>query len=220
MSDPLFKSSLDGLLRSAMANQALTQTKVKRMPDSKGLSREALVRESFKATYANPDNWAAGSHIAVIHRDDKGNHQLLGAFQEFFHVRKSAHLNRAIRTGARKLVRAEGPVLIAHEEIVTGDQWLHGPAPEQHIPDNPEEIFDHQLTFNLSLADLQADAPEAKIEVRTERGWIRWVKLVNTTQFLCPTSRVAFFLPKNIDVLEAMSHENKIVLKNKIKGVA
>lgn len=209
---------LDALLLEALDHEA--RRKFKKLPTIKP-EREAKIKESFKALYLTPENWLPRKVIAVIHRDLSGNHQLLGAFQRMIHVtHRTLPSGKTIPrpTGASKLVRCESPCSVEDEMIVTGDYWLHGipqPLPPD-FGDNPEGIADHQLAFDVVLADLGVEARQARLEVRTERGWTRRAVLRDTTQFFCPTNKVVIWLPKGLDILEAMSFECKKALKDRL----
>lgn len=210
-------SPLDALLLEALDHEA--RRRIKKQP-TLIIQREEKIKESFRALYNNPDNWLAGPVIAVIHRAEKGENTLLGAFQKFSHVRRRTLFSGKVintPTGAIKYERIEGPALPEDQMFVTGEQWLHDIRPKlPEFPENPEGIVDHQLGFDLSLGDLQVEAKQAQVEVRTERGWIRRVSLRDTTQFFCPTNRVVIFLPKGLDVLDAMSFECKKALKDRL----
>jgi hypothetical protein len=207
------RDPLDALLLEAMDQAA--RRKVKKLPTIQPL-REEKIRESFKALYATPENWLPTRCLAVIHRSERGEHTLLGAFQELKHVRHR-HLFSGktvqIATGAMKLERCLIPSEVEDQMFVTGDHWLHGAPPPPNFPDNPEGIVDRQLLFDLVLHDLQVEAIQAKITVRTEHGWTRRVVLSDTTQFHCPTNRQTIFLPKGLDILDGMSFDCKKALK-------
>ncbi len=212
------RDPLDLLLLSAMASAQNRQAKLKKQP-TLVLAREAVIHETLKERYLNPANWRPGKILAVIHRAEDGATTLLGAFQHQTHVRHRETLKgtQHIPTGATKLVRLEGPHPVEDQMIVTGEHWLHDiqmkPA---EFPENPEGLADHELTLDIHLSDLQVEAKGVKVQVRTERGWTRRVTLRDTTQFHCPTNRLAIFLPKGIDVLDGMSFENKKALKERL----
>lgn len=213
------RDPLEALLDDAIDQDR--RRKIKPLPTLRVKPREEQIKESFKQLYLNPDNWSPGKVLALVHRNEKGETTLLGAFQQLNHVRhcKGLHGTMTIKpTGlGMKLVRCEGPALTVETLFVTGDQWLHGPPEMQHIPDNPEQIADHDLSFDLLLGEMQVAAKSARIRVRTERGWTRRVCLIDTTQFFCPTGKTAIFLPKGTDVLEGMSFENKVSLKERLQ---
>lgn len=194
------KDSLDVLL-----DEALSQSKARR---TAALKASPAVRgpapPTFHETFANPANWRDGKVIAVIHRAPDSTLTLIGAFREYLH--KS--------TEARKLVRIEGPMTVTSEEYVTGAHWLGVVLPEGPARlEDPEVIQDRELLFDLMLDSIKVTSRDTLIRVRLERGWIRSVTLVYSTQFACPTNKVFIHLPKRLDVLEAMSFENKVALK-------
>lgn len=208
------KDFLDSLLDSAMDQEA--RRKFKKMPTIGLKPREEQVKEAFKSVYA-PENWEQGKVFAIIHRSPTGEFTLLGAYQEFVHMRRRKLFSAKVLSapsGATKYIRCEGVVEVQDQLFVTGDHWLNPPRPlEPPHEEDSGQIRDVELSFDLFLGDLQVVARNVKIVVRLERNWIRRVTLRDTTQFVCPTNKSVFFFPKELDVLDAMSFENKVALK-------
>jgi len=198
-----FRDPLDALLDSAMAQAS--NRRVKALPGKK--TRLEQLKESFNTTYTNPENWTQSKSVALIHKSSNGHLTLLGAFKEFHHK----------RTAARKLCRCSEPLAIDCEEIVTGDWWLRN-REEIHWPENVEHYSTREFNFDLELGELQMFAKDARIRVQLKADWIAKVELVEQIQFVCPTNKIFIYFPQGIDVLEGMSFENKLALRERLKG--
>lgn len=108
------------------------------------------VHAQCKRSYGNPANWKPGKLVRIIHIDSQGSESDLGLFREMFYR----------RTGARKLVRADGALTVASPtesvfiELVSGQWWLepyHKPFHETE--DTPEELVALQKRFEELMHD-------------------------------------------------------------------
>lgn len=194
------KDPLDALLESALAQASLR--KVKALPSK----ARGEPKEPFNTTYTNPENWLPGKAIALIHKAADGHLTLLGAFQEFNHK----------RTTARKLCRVTEAMMIDSEEIVMGDWWV---KPREGIKwdENSEHLSTREFAFDLELGELQLFAKAATILVHLKETWIAKVELKEQTQFTCPTNKIFIFFPAGLDILDGMSFENKLALRERLR---
>ena len=197
-------SFLDDLLASAKREAHERGKK----PPRASTPRPPSEAETLRSRFENPENWLAKRTLAVVHRAPEGTLTLLGAFKE--HVfRSDPH--------TRKLIRIEEPSAVEGQEFVTGDYWLK-PRFSAEFPEWQDGIEDREIFFDLELDSIQAHAHGVPLTVRLENGWIRSAKLRFNTQLVCPTNRVFFFLPRGLDVLEAMSFANKVAMKKELLG--
>lgn len=197
--------SLEILLKEALTSQAQRRTAALKSSPKVILPAKPDIREIF----ANPANWREGRCIAIIHRTREGEQTLIGAFTEFRHKSHEA----------RKLIRLDGPNAVSGEEYVTGDYWLretHQLADANLREADVQPIVDREIIFDLMLEAIQVHASDVALVVRLVHGGISEVRLKFSTQFACAKSRVFIHLPKRLDILDAMSFENKVLLKKRL----
>lgn len=201
---PLFADPLDRLLSNAMASER--RRKFKKLPSAKPPSAKTLtLRESF----ANPANWTPFSPqaIALIHRSG-GTLTLLGAFRE----------RRHLRLDIRELTRTEEPLAMSHQEFVTGPYWLNPRPYDGQIAPDPEIHTQRELVIDLVFPELSLSSEKVSVVVHLESGWMRAVCLANRTLFQSPDGRIHTWFPAQLDVLDVMSFESKVALKNLLRG--
>lgn len=201
---PLFADPLDRLLSDAMANER--RRKFKKLPSTKLPSQKTL---SLRESFTNPANWTPFSPqaIALIHRSG-GTLTLLGAFRE----------RRHLRLDIRELVRTEEPLPMSHQEFVSGPHWLNPRPYDGPISPDPEIHTQRELIINLVFPELSLSSEQVKVVVHLESGWMRSVCLSHRTLFQSPDGRVHTWFPQNLDVLDVMSFESKVSLKNLLRG--
>lgn len=192
---------LEALLQSAL-NEA-GKRKIKPLPGKD--FRLSTIKESFKSTYEKPENWERTRGIALMHRSHEGVTTLLGNFSEFVH-RKNKQ--------ARKLVREAAPLAVTDQEFVSGDWWLRTDTLARIQDRNNHEV--KYTTMDILLDELQVFAHKVSVRIHLHDGWIARVELADQTQFICPVNSQFLFLPKGLDVLEGMSYDSKVVLKNQM----
>lgn len=193
-------SALDALLLDALQQQ---RRKPRMLPQPSARSaREIILRESFQSTFSKPENWRQCRTLALIHRSEDGQLTLLGSFQEFIHRRLSA----------RKLIRIEVPSPCEGEEIVSGPEWFGGPPPICTI-ENPEALETREISLDLSLRDLEASGRAVRLTVSLRKGFIDCVQLAEPTRFSCVEGKHQIFLPQGLKILDGMTLESKVKLK-------
>lgn len=201
-------TDLEDLLSRALAKQ--TPQKPRRRPgdliDAKELSQaEARVRARFYA----PENWELKRTLVLVHED---SNTLLGNFEE--------HINKLMPT-CRRLKRVERPATFATIEYVKGANWLAQPLglterePSAVAEEHREAIID------IHLPELDhVFAPAVLVEVKLIWGGVSRVELMDETRFFSKDKRVQLILPSGMDVLEGMSMESKLKLREWLKGEA
>lgn len=195
------KDSLDSLLKSAMAQQK--NRKVKPLPEK--TERVQQIRESFRAIYANPENWERKRGVALIHCSNEGAKTLLGNFSEFLHKKYKL---------VRKLVREPVPMLVEGEEFVTGKWWLKKDTLQRIEDHNYFEI--RQTALDVDLEELQVFGKSVMLKVRLRDNWLARVELAEQTCFVCPLNSQFIWLPVGVDILDGMSLDTKKRLRQQM----
>lgn len=195
----LFTDPLDSLLQSAMAQAANRRVKAAPSKDSKA---EVASRPKLHAGFYLPENWDHTRTISLIHRP---TNTLLGNFREYHYQQISA---------TRKLVRVEEPVETDGIEFVTGDWWLQQATERRADPASWIESRD--LIIDIALAECSLYCDSAEVRVRLEHGWIARVELAVATRFTSSSRSTFLILPSGLDVLEAMSLESRVALKEEL----
>lgn len=196
MSDTL-GNPLEDLLREALAaapakrNRARNSFDPAEKPKLSGLGHHSSSYTDGEA------NWTRTRGVALIHRD---SNTLLGNFSEFAHRHSSA----------RKLVRTEEPLLVEGTEWVSGPQWIEwSREPEAAVA----QVVVLEIVADLHLHELGVRAMAATVEVTISYGGVSKVELFDLTHFHSDDHRVAFFLPKHLNVLDGLSLDTKLAIR-------
>lgn len=172
--------SLDDLINAAVASIPKKQKAEPKRPPS----------------LLNIESWKPGRGIALIHAESS---TLLGNFIEHLHP-----------SGARRLVRAEGPVAVSAAESVSGSWWLG----EGRQPVARKEWHETKRLFvHLLLSGLKAHSPAVEIQVFLAYGGIERVELAETTLFASTMDDSLVELPAGCNVLEVLSLDSKVKIR-------
>lgn len=199
--DELFTDPLDDLLASAI-REAHRRDRTVRPSPTKDSRAEVLARPKLTSGFYLPDNWTHTRTISLIHQP---SNTLLGNFKEY-HYQKV--------TATRKLVRVEEPCATDGLETVTGDWWLQQATERRTDPKS--WIESRQVIIDIALAECGLYCDAATVQVRLEHGWIARVELTSDTRFTCAARNTFLILSAGLDVLEAMSVESRIALKESL----
>lgn len=191
---------LENLLTRALAKQ--TPHKPRRRPTDQFTAKEvAEADRRMKERFTDPKNWEQLRTVALIHEETE---TLLGNFMEFRHK---------LTTGCRKLVRVAGPAPVGDFERVSGSHWLNAPALDLRVEKAPAEE-DREAICDIHLPELDhVFAPEVMVTVKLLWGGIARVELLDETRFFSKDKRVQLILPAGLDVLEGMSLDSKLKLR-------
>lgn len=164
---------------------------------------EEIDRIEPRAIYLDPENWERTRGVALVHADTQ---TLLGNFSEYRH--------RSV-VGARKLVRESAPISVSATESVSGSWWLGAdrrPEPAQVWHEARRAIV------HLHLSELHVHAPACEVLAHLSYGGIARVELAADTQLAQEDGHgeQLLFLPKGSNVLEVMSRDCKITLRQEI----
>lgn len=196
----LFVDPLDTLLQDAMREASKRTVRASPSRDSKA---EIATRPKLTSGFYSPENWDRVCTISLIHQP---TNTLLGNFDEFRYIP-----NRK----TKRLVRVEGPRETDGVEYVTGDWWLQQET-ERHA--DPKSWIESRATvIGISLTECSLHCDAAEVLVRLEHGWIARVELSRETRFTCPARNSFLLLPAGLDVLEVMSFDSKMILKEEMK---
>lgn len=199
-----FNDPLDNLLSSAMREQANRRVKSSPGKTKKELAEE--IRQNFHSTFTNPENWEARQGIALIHKGENEELTFLGNFREMIHIRQK---------GVRKLVREEGPMTADRQEYVTGSWWLSQQIAHRISPS--EEVEDREVILDVVLKGLDVRSERVSLTIRLLRGAFFRVELMEQTKFVNPESTAILFFPAGLDILEGMTFETKMALREKLE---
>lgn len=205
MSAPKDFSDLDMLLARAQARQTPHKERRKRdaMLDPKELSE---AERRVKARFLDPQNWERVRTVALIHCRADGIETLLGNFVEYKH-----RLSKGV---CRKLIRVNEPQEVHDFEYVEGEHWLK--MPDEHPVKVAGVLAEEQreAIIDIHLPELgHLFSPDVIVSVHLRWGGIARVELTEDTRFFDKDRREFCELPAGLDVLEAMSAENKAALR-------
>lgn len=191
---------LDTLLTRAMAKQ--TPKKERRKPTDQFTAKEvAEADRRMKERFTLPENWEQVKTVALIHEETE---TLLGNFVEFRHK---------LTTGCRRLVRVNGPAPVGEFERVSGAHWLNAPSLDLRNEQAPAEE-EREAICDIHLPELDhVFAPAVMVTVKLLWGGIARVELCEETRFFSKDKRVQLILPAGLDVLEGMSLDCKLKLR-------
>lgn len=193
---------LETLLTRAVAKQ--TPHKPRRKPTDTITAKElAEADRRMKERFTLPQNWERTRVIALIHEETE---TFLGQFAEFVHK---------LTPGCRRLVRVTEPTAVGEFEHVSGAHWLN-PAPMISRAADTAEVAEEQreAIVDLHLPELDnVFSPTVEVSVHLLWGGIHRVELVNDTYFYSKDRRVHLCLPAGLDVLEGMSLDCKLKLR-------
>jgi hypothetical protein len=199
---------LDQLLTRAMARQ--TPQKPRRKATDQITPEEmAAAERRVLARWRDPANWERVRNVILIHRDAQQEETLLGNFVEYKHK-----LSIGV---CRKLVRDTQPAPLGEIEYVTGDNWLAERVvlgENQRRPEAVEAEETREAIVDLHLPELDhVFSPAVMVEVKLIWGGIAKVELMDETRFYSKTKQVQLILPAGMDVLEGMSLDCKLKLR-------
>lgn len=192
---------LEDLLTKALARQ--TPAKIRRKPSDIITAKElADADRRMKERFTLPENWERTRTVTLIHTETE---TLLGNFAEYKHK---------LTTGCRKLIRVSEPAVIGDFEHVSGDHWLNAMPLSPRKPDGAVAEEDREAIVDLHLPELDnVFAPEVMVTAHLLWGGISRVELMDDTRFFSKDKRVQLILPAGLDVLEGMSLDCKLKLR-------
>lgn len=196
---------LQDLLTRAMARQ--TPMKPRRRP-SDSISPEELAQAErrIRARFNAPESWKLRQNIILIHRTADQTETILGNFEEYVNI---------YMADCRKLKRVERPAGFSGQiEYVTGANWLADERPwgGKQAEAAAEDVTDAMLDLHLPELD-HVFAADVLLSVTRIWGGIARVELCQETRFYSRDKRVQLILPDEMDVLEVMSWECKVKLR-------
>lgn len=147
--------------------------------------------------------WEARRGIALIHEESR---TLIGNFKEYVHKRVA---------GCRKLLRTDEPVQIHATEFISG--WEHL-GEEIKLRCDPQIWTDTREVVHpsLVLSALGVHAEVVMLRVMLSFGGIARVELAEPTRFTSPDARTILTLSAGVNVLECMSLEAKVALRQEL----
>lgn len=196
---PVVSLDLQDLLTRAMARQ--TPHKPRRRPDDQIDPKElAQAERRLRERFSLPENWLRVRSVALIHQDTE---TLLGNFIEFKHKLSTA----------RKFMRAAGPEPVEAVEFVKGENWLAEPLHRPSKPAVPEREM-REAMIDVHLPELENTfAKDVILDVHLHWGSIARVELMDETVFHSKDRKTQLYLPEGLDILDGMSLECRIKLK-------
>ena len=195
----MYLDPLEALLKSALLEKSKRRVTAGKLPE----------HTTFNTLYTDQANWSASRGVALIHRADNGALTLLGNFTEFTHNRTK---------GVRKLVRAEGVISIDSQEVVTGQWWLTKEVAHRISPS--EEVQDIELSLDVVLHKFGVHCHGAKLFIRLLHNAFFRVELAEQTRFVDPANNQFIFFPAGLDILDGLSYETKVALRQKLDSQA
>lgn len=203
----LFIDPLDALLNEAVKEQS-RKGPAKPLP-SKDSKAELAARPKLHAGFYEADSWTHTRTVSLIHQP---SNTLLGNFRELYYTGdRVLNLHALI---PRKLVRVTEPVATDGTEFVTGDWWLQQISERRADPKS--WIESRKAIIDIALAECGLYCDSAEVNVRLEYGWIARVELIADTRFTCAERNTFLILPAGLDVLEAMTVEARVGLKEEL----
>lgn len=199
---------LDDLLTRAMAKQ--TPTKPRRKASDMLTPEEmAQAERRVLARWRDPVNWERTRNVMLIHVGEQGQETLLGNFIEYKHKLSSGV--------CRKLQRDETPTAVGEIEHVTGSNWLVERVQldeTKRVGTSPPAEEMREAIVDLHLPELDhVFSPEVMVTVTLLWGGVSRVELMDDTRFFSKDKRVQLVLPAGLDVLEGMSLDCKLKLR-------
>lgn len=195
---------LQDLLTRAMARQ--TPKKERRRPDDQIDPKElAQAERRLRERFSLPENWVRVRSVALVH---EATETLLGNFIEFKHKLSTA----------RKFTRATGPEPVDAIERVNGSNWLADPVTHRPMkPEVPERDM-REAMIDVHLPEMDNTfAKDVILDVHLHWGSIARVELLDETVFHSRDRKVQLYLPEGLDILDGMSLECRIKLKEFLK---
>jgi hypothetical protein len=155
-------------------------------------------------SYAAPENWEPTCGVTLVHQDTGS---VLGVFQEFRHKRDRS---------ARKLVRAQAPLLATKVEEVSGPAWVYLEAeiPKPSSAETRREILLESLP--LEALGVAISSPVA-LRVCFLWGGIVRVELLEELTFHSPDSSVILSFGKGTNILPSLDLQTKIRIREELK---
>lgn len=170
-------------------------------------TREKLLEEAAEAErrrYQDPANWGRTRGVAIV---DKGTGTLLGNFSEYVHLKPGPAERPAL-----KYLREHSPIEVAG--VIEMDGFL-GAAIEAEIRGQSWEQ-EQEVIATVQLDELMVEAPAVLLKVRTRFKGIIQARLVQATQFACPSGNILLQLPAGVDIWRAMSTDSKIAVRKEV----
>jgi len=154
--------------------------------------------------FKDHEQWFRTRCIALWHVE---SNTLLGNYAEYRHPKDST---------ARWLQREEGLAQVNALESVSGPQWVEWANPEAERLHRLEKEVD--IVLDLTLPAFNVRAPAVLVHVILSGIGIHRVELSDTTVFYSGDSRVALTLPKRLNILEELSRDCKLALKEEVEA--
>jgi len=197
------------LARALDAKRSAIPLKAKRRDAPAGIQR-------LDSLYKDPANWTPWSNVTLVHQASGrgGAHDLaddlatapvdtiLGFFISYRH---------ATVIGARKLVRGAADPLLGHEVEYVSDPWyLHNS--EERYRAEPSTELHFTVAMQIVLDDGLASEGEHVVHVGATRG-VGIRRAVLDTAIRLSGPRVILYLPAGLDIIEGLTKECKMKLK-------
>lgn len=155
--------------------------------------------QKLDTLYKDPSNWEAWSNVTLVHRAEIDS--ILGFFISYKH--------RTV-LGARKLVRGSDPLLGQEIEYVTDSWYLHNS--EERYRSEPSTDVHFVTMLHIVLDDGLSSEGEHPVNVNATRGvGIKRVCLDTAIRLSGP--RTILYLPAGLDILDGLSRECKMKIK-------
>jgi hypothetical protein len=156
------------------------------------------------SSYSSPENWEATCGVTLVHQDTGS---VLGVFQEYRHRRDRS---------ARKLVRAQAPLLATKVEVVSGPAWtyLEAEIPKPSSAETHREILLDSLP--LEALGVALSSPAA-LRVCFLWGGIVRVELLEDLVFHSPDSKVILSFGKGTNILPSLDLQTKLRIREELK---
>lgn len=187
----------------ALTSSVAAQIRINATPKQKRLTFNTKDKDlKIVPSLLDESQWRRGRGIALIHADSE---TLLGNFAEWTHP-----------SGARRLIRETGPIVVSALERVEGSWWLgEGRRPEerQEWHEQCRVVMQH-----LHLEPLGVYAPAVELIVYTSYGGIARCETVTETLFSqdnAAAPSVLLTLPARTNILYCMGLDAKINLRRK-----
>jgi len=192
------------LARALDAKRSAIPLKAKRRDAPAGIQR-------LDSLYKDPANWTPWSNVTLVHRGDTKASSPVDTILGFF-----ISYRHATVLGARKLVRGAADPLLGHEVEYVSDPWYLHNSEERYRAEPSTEIH-FTVAMQIVLDDGLASEGEHVVHVGATRGvGIRRAVLDTAVRLSGP--RVILYLPAGLDIIEGLTKECKMKLKEAFDG--
>lgn len=187
-------AELDAELAAALdARRSVIPSKAKKR------DRPTFGIQKLDSLYKDPANWEPWANVTLVHRAEIDS--ILGFFISYKH--------RTV-LGARKLIRGSDPLLGQEIEYVTDPWYLHNS--EERYRSEPSTDLHFVTMLHIVLDDGLSGEGEHPVNVNATRGvGIKRVCLDTAIRLSGP--RTILYLPAGLDILDGLSRECKIKIK-------